>query len=198
MPAPRPQPVADSYPSGYYSVCYMAQCGWIPPARKATSGHDNLSVSTPVLFLHGELDQLVTIWQSHELYNALKRRGVPAQMAVYPRTGHVHAEPGLLLDIMNRILEWMECFRDITACSRNKVSRLMTAKSFRSITFSIWIFAMPMKARIRCLYAGRADVDLFRQRSSCKFRSSHPVPFGRRSDCRPVTRLGFHRSSAYW
>jgi dipeptidyl aminopeptidase/acylaminoacyl peptidase len=65
-------------------------------------------ITTPTLFLHGEHDLRVPIWQSYELYNALKRRGVPTQMAVYPRTGHVPAEPKLLLDVMERILAWME------------------------------------------------------------------------------------------
>ncbi len=65
-------------------------------------------VTTPTLFLHGEHDQRVPIWQSYELYNALKRRGIPTQMVVYPRTGHVPFEPKLLLDVMNRILVWMQ------------------------------------------------------------------------------------------
>ncbi len=65
-------------------------------------------VTTPTLFLHGEHDQRVPIWHSYELHNALKRRGIPTQMAVYPRTGHVPAEPKLLLDVMERILAWME------------------------------------------------------------------------------------------
>jgi dipeptidyl aminopeptidase/acylaminoacyl peptidase len=67
-------------------------------------------VTTPTLFLHGENDQRVPIWQSYELHNALKRRDVPTQMVVYPRTGHVPSEPKLLLDIMNRILAWMELY----------------------------------------------------------------------------------------
>lgn len=67
-------------------------------------------VTTPILFLHGEHDQRVPIWQSYELYNALKRRGVPTEMVIYPRTGHVPSEPKLLLDVMQRILEWMELY----------------------------------------------------------------------------------------
>jgi len=65
-------------------------------------------VTTPTLFLHGEHDQRVPIWQGYEFYHALDRRGVPTQMVVYPRTGHVPSEPKLLLDVMNRILAWMQ------------------------------------------------------------------------------------------
>jgi dipeptidyl aminopeptidase/acylaminoacyl peptidase len=65
-------------------------------------------VTTPTLILHGEDDQRVPVWQGYEFYNALTRYGCPAQMVVYPRTGHVPSEPALLLDVMDRILAWME------------------------------------------------------------------------------------------
>ncbi len=65
-------------------------------------------VTTPTLILHGEHDQRVPIWQGYEFHNALKRRGIPTQMVIYPRTGHVPSEPKLLLDVMERILAWME------------------------------------------------------------------------------------------
>lgn len=65
-------------------------------------------VTTPTLILHGEHDQRVPVWQGYEFYNALKRRGITTQMVIYPRTGHVPSEPKLLLDVMERILAWME------------------------------------------------------------------------------------------
>jgi dipeptidyl aminopeptidase/acylaminoacyl peptidase len=67
-------------------------------------------VTTPTLFLYGEHDRRVPVWQGYELYHALKRRSIPTQMVVYPRTGHVPSEPKLLLDAMNRILAWIELF----------------------------------------------------------------------------------------
>jgi dipeptidyl aminopeptidase/acylaminoacyl peptidase len=65
-------------------------------------------VNTPTLILHGEHDQRVPIWQGYEFHNALRRRGCPTQMVVYPRTGHIPSEPKLLLDVMNRTLAWMD------------------------------------------------------------------------------------------
>jgi dipeptidyl aminopeptidase/acylaminoacyl peptidase len=67
-------------------------------------------VTTPTLILHGEHDQRVPLWQGYEFHNALKRRGIPTQMVIYPRTGHVPSEPKLLLDVMGRILAWMELY----------------------------------------------------------------------------------------
>lgn len=43
-------------------------------------------------------------------YGKAFRRGIPTQMVVYPRTGHFPSEPNLLLDIMERILAWMELY----------------------------------------------------------------------------------------
>lgn len=67
-------------------------------------------VTTPTLILHGEHDERVPIWQGYEFHNALKRRGISTQMVIYPRTGHVPSEPKLLLDVMERILAWLELY----------------------------------------------------------------------------------------
>jgi len=50
----------------------------------------------------------VPITQSHELYNALKRRGVPTQMVAYPRQPHGPTEPKFVIDIARRHLDWVE------------------------------------------------------------------------------------------
>jgi dipeptidyl aminopeptidase/acylaminoacyl peptidase len=65
-------------------------------------------VSTPTLIQHGERDERVPLSQGQELYNALKRQGCTVQMVVYPRTPHGIEEPKLLLDCMNRNLEWFD------------------------------------------------------------------------------------------
>jgi hypothetical protein len=43
-----------------------------------------------------------------EFYNALKRQGCLVKMVIYPRTPHGIEEPKLLLDCMNRNLEWFD------------------------------------------------------------------------------------------
>ena len=67
-------------------------------------------VTTPTLILHGEDDQRVPVWQSYEFYNALTRRGCPTQMVVYPGAGHTPPDPRSLLDVMDRILAWMNMY----------------------------------------------------------------------------------------
>ncbi len=63
---------------------------------------------TPTLIEHGEADVRVPISQGYELYNALKRRGVPTKMVVYPRTPHGPREPRLIRDLAERNLAWFD------------------------------------------------------------------------------------------
>jgi dipeptidyl aminopeptidase/acylaminoacyl peptidase len=63
---------------------------------------------TPTLIQHGEADLRVPVSQGYELYGALKRRGVTTQMVVYPRQPHGIQEPKLLLDALNRNLDWFD------------------------------------------------------------------------------------------
>ncbi len=61
---------------------------------------------TPALILHGEKDFRVPLPQAQELYAALKKNGVPVQLIIYPRQGHVPDEPKYMRDMMERNLEW--------------------------------------------------------------------------------------------
>jgi dipeptidyl aminopeptidase/acylaminoacyl peptidase len=65
-------------------------------------------VKTPTLIQHGEADLRVPVSQGYELYNALKRQGVPVRMVVYPRQPHGIQEPKFMLDAMQRNLEWFD------------------------------------------------------------------------------------------
>lgn len=65
-------------------------------------------VTTPTLIQHGARDLRVPLSQGQELYNALKRQGCTTQMVIYPRTPHGIEEPKLLVDCMNRNLQWFD------------------------------------------------------------------------------------------
>ena len=65
-------------------------------------------VKTPTLIQHGEQDVRVPVSQGYEFYNALKRQGVPVKMVVYPRQPHGIREPKLMLDAMQRNLDWFD------------------------------------------------------------------------------------------
>jgi len=46
------------------------------------------NVKTPTLFVHGEVDQRVPYEEGEQMYFALKRRGIPAQMIQYAGQPH--------------------------------------------------------------------------------------------------------------
>lgn len=64
------------------------------------------NVKTPTLILHGEKDERVPLSQGTELYVALKRLGVPTEMAIYPRTPHGPSEPKFIRDCGERMIAW--------------------------------------------------------------------------------------------
>lgn len=63
-------------------------------------------VQTPAIIQHGDADPRVPLEQGLQFYNAMKRRGVPVEMYIYPRQGHAISEPRLLADALARNLEW--------------------------------------------------------------------------------------------
>ena len=63
---------------------------------------------TPTLFIHGELDHDVHITEAEQMFTALRRRGVDATLARYPREGHGFREPKHLLDRSERALAWFD------------------------------------------------------------------------------------------
>jgi dipeptidyl aminopeptidase/acylaminoacyl peptidase len=76
---------------------------WSPMAHVAKA-------STPTLFLHGENDNDVHITQAEEMYTALRRRGIVAELVRYPREGHGLREPKHRLDAAERTLAWFDRF----------------------------------------------------------------------------------------
>ncbi len=75
------------------------------------------NVTTPTQVIHGENDDRVPLRQGQEFYVALKRRGVPTEMIVLPRTPHGPREPRLLMGVTEHILRWFE-----THLARKKVT----------------------------------------------------------------------------
>jgi len=66
------------------------------------------NVKTPTLLEHGEADARVPISQGYEFYNALKLRGVPARMIVFPRQHHGLTEPKMRVKAAQSSVEWIE------------------------------------------------------------------------------------------
>lgn len=63
---------------------------------------------TPLLMLHGERDEACPLTQAIEMHTALKWRGVPVQLAIYPREGHSINELPHQRDFLSRGLGWLD------------------------------------------------------------------------------------------
>jgi len=64
------------------------------------------NITTPVLIQHGEADARVPVSQGYELFEALRTLKRPVRMVVYPRQGHLVAEPKFQLHLNHDNLDW--------------------------------------------------------------------------------------------
>jgi dipeptidyl aminopeptidase/acylaminoacyl peptidase len=80
---------------------------WDPYADRSPVRHA-ASVTTPTLILHGGSDVRVHPSQSLEFHRALQVLGVPVQFVRYPREGHGIEERAHQIDLMRRIVDWLE------------------------------------------------------------------------------------------
>lgn len=68
-------------------------------------------VQTPTLILNGAEDKVCPVGQAEQWFTALRERGVPTQMVLYPGGGHdfiLTARPSHRLDFNRRVTEWLE------------------------------------------------------------------------------------------
>jgi len=66
------------------------------------------NMNTPVLFIDGAEDWRCPLSNTEQLYVSLKKRGVEAQLVIYPGESHSFSKPGHRVDRLKRILQWLE------------------------------------------------------------------------------------------
>lgn len=80
-----------------------------PEAYRARSAITYASrIITPTLIVHGERDDCVPVNQAYAFHRALRERGVPTQLVIYPREGHGPTERNHLRDLSERMVAWWE------------------------------------------------------------------------------------------
>jgi dipeptidyl aminopeptidase/acylaminoacyl peptidase/tetratricopeptide (TPR) repeat protein len=65
-------------------------------------------VTTPTLVVCGQEDWNVPLVNSEQLYQALRRLGVPTELVIYPGESHSFARPSFEVDRWRRYLAWFE------------------------------------------------------------------------------------------
>lgn len=65
-------------------------------------------MKTPTLILHARDDRRCPLPMGRAYHTALKARGVPTGLAVYPDEGHGIKQPRHRADVLQRVLEWLK------------------------------------------------------------------------------------------
>ena len=63
-------------------------------------------IKTPTLIMGGEIDWNVPIINGEQMYQSLKRIGVPTLLVVYPGEYHEFSRPSFIHDRYERYLDW--------------------------------------------------------------------------------------------
>lgn len=98
------------YGHDQYQRDYETELGlpWETPAVwQHVSWYRNIAkVTTPTLFLGGNMDSNVPILGGEQMYQSLKRLGVPTELVVYPDEYHEFSLPSHIKDRLGRDLAW--------------------------------------------------------------------------------------------
>jgi dipeptidyl aminopeptidase/acylaminoacyl peptidase len=80
------------------------------PAVYAKSSPINFitHVKTPTLMVAGDRDAEVPFTQSYEYWHALRERGVPTQLVIYPGEGHLFFKESDQADVTQRLVTWFD------------------------------------------------------------------------------------------
>lgn len=105
-----------NYPANYghdhYQRQWEAELGlpWENPAlwMKISPFYQVARIKTPTLILGGQDDWNVPLLNSEQLYQALRRLGVPTELIVYPGQGHSIRRPSYQKDRYERYLAWYD------------------------------------------------------------------------------------------
>ncbi len=101
----------------------------VPPWRDPQRYIDNSPlfwahrITTPLMLVHGDLD-FVNVNEAEQLFAALHREGKDVQLVRYWGEGHVYASPGNIVDMWNRIFEFLDQNLQSTPSPEKKISGL--------------------------------------------------------------------------
>ena len=92
----------------FYTKTYFGKAPWddFDFYVKHSSFFKVGQVQTPTLIQYGENDARVPVPQGLEFHRALKERGVPSQLVIYPGQAHGILEPRFQQDLLQRNVDW--------------------------------------------------------------------------------------------
>ncbi len=81
-------------------------------------------VRTPTLILHGAADVRCPVGQAQQWFTALRERGVPTRLVLYPGGSHLfilQGKPSHRIDFNQRVVDWMEQYAGDAAQARGGI-----------------------------------------------------------------------------
>ena len=96
-----------------YALQYNSELGppWKSPALYMKLSYPLFhadQIRTPTLFLGGDKDFNVPIAGGEQMYLALRTRGIPTELVIYPGQFHLLTRPSFLVDRAQRYIAWYE------------------------------------------------------------------------------------------
>ena len=116
--------IAGTSDAGHFLSEYeLAGQPWADPRRYATLSPlaQVSNVRTPTLVVHGTADVRCPIGQAEQWHTALRERGVPTRLVLYPDASHLFiltGKPSHRIDFNRRVAEWVEQYAAGTAGPR--------------------------------------------------------------------------------
>jgi dipeptidyl aminopeptidase/acylaminoacyl peptidase/CubicO group peptidase (beta-lactamase class C family) len=97
----------------FLSEYELAGQAWADPQRYAVLSPlaQVANVRTPTLVVHGTADVRCPIGQAEQWHTALRERGVPTRLVLYPDASHLFildGKPSHRIDFNRRVLDWVE------------------------------------------------------------------------------------------
>lgn len=107
--------ILAGYGTDHYQYEYEAELGlpWKnPDAYLKLSGPFLKAdqIKTPTLFLCGEADMNVPLLNTEQMYQAVRRQGVPTELVIYPGQNHGIRTPGYQKDRYERYVKWYDTY----------------------------------------------------------------------------------------
>jgi dipeptidyl aminopeptidase/acylaminoacyl peptidase len=106
--------IISMYGHDQYQRDYETELGlpWVSPAvwEHVSPFRNVAKVTTPTLFMGGDIDSNVPILGGEQMYQALKRLGLKTELVVYPGEYHEFTLPSHLKDRLERDLAWFAHF----------------------------------------------------------------------------------------
>ncbi len=122
--------IAGTSDMGYFLATQeMGGSPWAEPERLAERSPMQLveQVDTPTLILHGAADVRCPVGEAKQWFTALRSRGVPSRLVLYPDASHLfilNGRPSHRVDYNRRIVDWVHRHTAAAAAGRPAVPAL--------------------------------------------------------------------------